>query len=62
MKKIIKRKALILLSIGMFIIATSQVFSHYFELPDLVNGSLIGIGIGLLLTSLIFGNFKTVRN
>jgi hypothetical protein len=64
MKKITKRKALILLSIGIFIIATSQVFSHYIELPDLANGSLIGIGIGigLLLTSLIFGNFKTVRN
>jgi hypothetical protein len=60
MKKITKRKALILLSIGIFIIATSQVFSHYIELPDLANGSLIGIG--LLLTSLIFGNFKTVRN
>ena len=62
MKKITKRKARILLPIGMFIMATSQVFSCYFELPDLVKGSFVGIGIGLLLTSLIFGNIKTARN
>ncbi|WP_178984543.1 hypothetical protein [Winogradskyella helgolandensis] len=62
MKKITKRKALILLSIGMFVIATSQVFSYYFELPDLAKGSFVGIGIGLLLTSLIFGNFKTASS
>jgi len=59
-KKITKRKALLLLSIGMFVIATSQIFSQYFELPDFAKGSFIGVGIGLLLTSLILGNFKTV--
>ena len=62
MKKITKRKAVILLSIGLFVITSSQVFSHYMELNDLTKGSFIGIGIGLLLTSLIFGNFKTVSN
>ena len=62
MKKITKRRALILLSIGMLVIATSQIVSQFFELPDFAKGSFIGIGIGLLLTSLIFGNFKTVRN
>jgi len=61
MKKITKRKALILMSIGMFVIATSQVFSHYLELPDLVKGAFIGIGFGLLLTATIFGNFRTVK-
>ena len=59
MKKITRRKALILLSIGMFTIVTSQIFSQYFEVSDLAKGSFIGIGIGLLLTSLILGNFKT---
>ncbi|RTE55457.1 hypothetical protein EHW67_02505 [Arenibacter aquaticus] len=62
MKRITKRKALILLSIGILAIATSQIASQYFELPDFTKGSFIGIGIGLLLTSLIFGNFKTVRD
>ena len=62
MKKITKRRALILLSIGMLVIATSQIVSQFFEIPDFTKGSFIGIGIGLLLTSLIFGNFKTIRN
>ncbi|MCL5129568.1 MULTISPECIES: hypothetical protein [unclassified Algibacter] len=61
MKKITKKKTLTLLSIGMFVIATSQIFSQFMELTDFVKGSFMGIGIGLLLTSLIFGNFKTVQ-
>ncbi|WP_405576893.1 hypothetical protein [Winogradskyella sp. Asnod2-B02-A] len=59
MKKITKRRTLILISFGMFVIATSQIFSHFIELSDLMKGAFTGIGIGLLLTSLIFGNFKT---
>ena len=62
MKKLTKRKALILVSMGICIIATSQVFSYYFELPDLAKGSFMGIGIGLLIMSLIFGNFNTAIN
>jgi hypothetical protein len=34
MKKIINRKSVILMSSGMFIIAVSQIFSHFVELPD----------------------------
>jgi len=59
MKKITKRKTLLLISIGMFVIATSQIFSQFMELTDLMKGSFIGIGIGLLITSMVFGNFKT---
>lgn len=62
MKKITKRRGLILLSIGMLVIATSQIVSNFCELPDFAMGSFIGIGIGLLLTSLIFVNLKSVRN
>ncbi|MBU2929616.1 hypothetical protein [Winogradskyella psychrotolerans] len=61
MKKTTKRKTLILLSIGILIIATSQVCSYYFALPDLARGSFMGIGVGLLLTALIFGNMKPAR-
>lgn len=59
MKKITKRKTFILISIGMFTIAASQIISQYIELNDLTKGSFIGVGIGLLFTSLTFGNFKT---
>ncbi|WP_147676636.1 hypothetical protein [Algibacter pacificus] len=61
MKNITKRKALTLLSVGIFIIAASQVFSHYLQLIDLTKGTFTGIGIGLLLTALGFGSFKNIR-
>ena len=61
MKKTTKRKALILISSGLFVIATSQVFSHYIALPDFVLGVLMGVGIGLLLTATIFGTLKAVK-
>jgi hypothetical protein len=62
MKKNAKRKVLILLSIGMLTISATQIISQYIKLNDLAKGSFIGIGIGLLITSLIFGNLKTLRN
>ena len=61
MKKITKKQTLILLSIGMFVIAISQIFSQFIELSDFAKGSFMGVGLGLLLTSLIFGNFKAVQ-
>ena len=56
MKKIINRKSVILMSSGMFIIAFSQIFSHFVELPDLTKGLFFGIGIGMLLLAIIIGN------
>jgi len=58
MKNTAKRKALILIPIAMFIIAASQIFSQFVALTDITKGLSIGIGIGLLLTALIFRNFK----
>ena len=59
MKKITKRRTVILISIGMFISAISQIFSQFMEFTDLVKGSFMGIGIGVLLIAIIYGNFKT---
>lgn len=61
MKKISKKNALILLTAGMFVIATSQIMNRFMELSDLAKGIFIGIGIGLLILSAKFGNFKTVK-
>ena len=60
MKNTTKRKTLILMSIGMLVISTSQIFSQFMELTDLMKGSSMGLGIGLLLTSMVFGNFKKI--
>lgn len=56
-----KRNSLILLSSGMIVIAISQILSHFVELPDLAKGLFIGIGIGMLLLAIIFGNRKTAQ-
>ena len=62
MKKTTERKTLVLVSIGLFVIAASQIISHYIELNDLIKGSSIGVGIGLSLTAIVFGKLKTVHH
>ncbi|WP_108808646.1 hypothetical protein [Aquimarina spinulae] len=56
----IRKKSLMLLSMGLLVIAFTQIFSHYIELSDLAKGSFIGIGI--LLITLFIGKFKSVRS
>ncbi len=57
-----KRKNLVLLltSIGLFIIAISQIIWHFLEIPDFYNGALIGIGIGLMVFTLVNGRKKQI--
>lgn len=62
MNGITKRKALVLISIGMSIISFAQIISLYVEISDLTRGSFIGIGVGMLLVALIKGNFKSARS
>lgn len=47
-----KNQLLQLASIGLILVALTQVIWHYFEIPDFYNGLLIGVGIGLMLFSL----------
>ncbi|WP_157593761.1 hypothetical protein [Pontibacter actiniarum] len=61
MKRLAKRKALVLISVGMSTIAASQVFSHYVALPDLAKGAFLGLGIGLLFTATMFVNLKPME-
>ena len=61
MKRTMKNKALVLLSIGIFIISVTQLISQFIGLNDIVKGISIGFGIGLLLIAIIFGNLKTIH-
>ena len=54
------KKALQLLIIGIFTVTISQVCNHYMHLSDLLNGALIGTGIGLMALSLIL-NKRTLK-
>jgi hypothetical protein len=62
MKRLSKRKALMLISIGMFVMVFTQIFSHYTELPDLTKGLFTGVGMGLLLLALITVNSNSAHS
>jgi len=57
MRKIIKRKRSRFLFVGLFLIAILQIVNHFIPLNDFVKGSFMGVGFGLLVTSLIVGKF-----
>lgn len=48
-----KNQRNILIAAGLFILSATQIITHYSELPDFINGSLAGIGIGLMALSFI---------
>ena len=58
MKTISRKNALILLVIGIFVIAFSQIFPRYVALPDLARGLLVGVGIGFLLLAVLLSKLK----
>ena len=43
-----KNKLNTFITAGAIIIAVSQIIAHYSNIPDVINGGLMGIGIGLL--------------
>lgn len=45
---------------GALMIAANQIIAHYFNIPDVINGGLIGIGIGLLTVALIVKRKKAI--
>jgi hypothetical protein len=58
MKNMSKKTTQLLLIIGLFIIALSQIIFHYVKMPDLAKGSIVGIGLGLSLLSMILRKTK----
>ncbi len=48
-----KNKTSVLLPIGLLISSASQIVAHLTHLPDLVSGSLMGVGIGVMLLAII---------
>ncbi len=47
------KKSRMVFLIGVFIIATFGIVSHYTPVPDFYKGSLLGIGMGLMILALI---------
>jgi hypothetical protein len=48
-----KNNRSIFLFIGLLIISVSQIVLHFTTMPDFVTGSLMGIGIGIMLLAII---------
>ena len=48
-----KNKTNLLLPIGLLISSASQVAIHLTHLPDIITGTLTGIGIGVMLLAFI---------
>ncbi len=61
MKNLYRKKSLMLLSIGILTIATSQILTHYLKVSDLMQGLSFGVGIGLLITAIVFRNKTLVK-
>lgn len=60
MKTELPKKASLLIVSGLFIIAASQIYSHFLVLNDMAKGLLAGIGIGLLILALLILKLKKV--
>jgi len=48
-----KNQRSIFLFVGLMISSVSQIASHFTKMPDFISGSLIGIGIGIMLLAFI---------
>jgi len=48
-----KKQRSIFLIIGLLIISFSKIFSHFIKTPDFVSGSIMGIGVGVMLLAFI---------
>lgn len=55
-----RKSALILTSVGIFIVSLSLLIWDLMKLPDYVIGTFMGIGIGLLILAIIKGKIKPV--
>ena len=47
------KKASILIAIGLFAMAGTQILSYYMDLSDFINGGLIGISLGLMTLGIL---------
>ena len=53
-----KNQLLLLISVGLMIIALTQIIWHYAEISDLYTGVFMGAGIGSMLTALLITRKK----
>ncbi|MGA8853411.1 MAG: hypothetical protein WB492_04460 [Christiangramia sp.] len=61
MKNLTRKRTLLLIAIGLFVIAIGQIIFRYTidtKAYDFLLGAIEGLGIGLMIVALIKGSFK----
>lgn len=48
-----KNQRSLFLVVGLLVSSISQIVSHFIKMPDFVSGSMMGIGIGIMLLAFI---------
>ncbi len=56
-----KKKSLILIVAGMFVIVASQFITHFASTTDFFSGALLGVGIGIIFLGLVRLRPKTAK-
>tara|TARA_R110002096_G_scaffold110720_1_gene241748 strand:+ start:553 stop:732 length:180 start_codon:yes stop_codon:yes gene_type:complete len=51
-----------LIIIGLLIMSIGQIVLHFFSIPDMVYGAIVGAGFGILLFAIIFKKLKKTYN
>ena len=65
MKNLTRKRTLLLIATGIFIIALSQIVFRYATKTtsfDFLLGAMEGLGIGLIIVALIKGSFKKITS
>lgn len=57
-KSKLSRIQTLLLVIGLLMNSVTQIIMHYYNLPDVVSGLLLGVGIGVILSALLWKKRK----
>ena len=56
-----KNLRLLLLPVGMLFMSATLIISHFIKLTDFAQGCLNGVGLGIMLLSLILQKYKLSR-
>lgn len=53
-----QKKTRILIIAGILLLSISQITSHFLEISDWAKGLLMGVGIGILVLSILFNSYR----
>lgn len=58
MNRLSRNQTWLLFFAGILLTVISNIIGHYFEVPDFVDGILLGMGVGMIGLAVTKGTFK----